>query len=138
DARFDELQCDKARPRELQVRVEQARTTFECQAGLSRRSPTGQGGSQTILSKSGTTEYSANGSLTNPTARRVSRAFEKDIYGQASRLISIGKLNASPRLHTRPITWSSSRSLQEPYGSGDLILWRVSRLDAFSVSPFRT
>ena len=75
DARFDELQCDKARPRELQVRVEQARTTFECQAGLSRRSPKGEGGSQTILSKSGTTEYSANGSLTNPTARRVSRAF---------------------------------------------------------------
>src|SRR5919198_429924 len=62
----------------------------------------------------------------------------KTIYGQAARLISIGKLNASPRLHTRPITWSSSRSLQEPYGSGDLILWRVSRLDAFSVSPFRT
>src|SRR6188474_2257639 len=62
----------------------------------------------------------------------------ENIYGQASRLVSIGKLNASPRLHTRPITWSSSRSLQEPYGSGDLILWRVSRLDAFSVSPFRT
>jgi len=36
---------------------------------------------------------------------------EKSIYGQASRLISIGKLNASPRLHTRPIAWSSSRSL---------------------------
>ena len=36
----------------------------------------------------------------------------KTIYGQASRLISIGKLNVSPRLHTRPITWSSSRSLQ--------------------------
>src|SRR5262249_2526649 len=33
-------------------------------------------------------------------------------YGQASRLISIGKLNVLPRLHTRPITWSSSRSLQ--------------------------
>ena len=28
---------------------------------------------------------------------------KKQIYGQASRLISIGKLNASPRLHTRPI-----------------------------------
>ena len=35
----------------------------------------------------------------------------KNDYGQASRLISIGKLNVSPRLHTRPITWSSSRSL---------------------------
>src|SRR6266705_487738 len=42
------------------------------------------------------------------------RAFAhvKRKYGQASRLISIGKLNASPRLHTRPIAWSSSRSLQ--------------------------
>ena len=68
------------------------------------------------------TEYSANGSFTAPRdagfkdpALRVlpfgsphctqsfSRAFEKYIYGQASRLISIGKLNASPRLHTRPI-----------------------------------
>jgi hypothetical protein len=35
----------------------------------------------------------------------------KRSYGQASRLISIGKLNVSLRLHTRPITWSSSRSL---------------------------
>jgi hypothetical protein len=39
------------------------------------------------------------------------RSRGKRIYGQASRLISIGKLNVSPRLHTRPITWSSSRSL---------------------------
>jgi len=44
----------------------------------------------------------------------------------------------SPPLHTWPITWSSSRSLQRPCGLGDLILWRVSRLDAFSVSPVRT
>ena len=36
---------------------------------------------------------------------------ETKIYGQASRLISNGKLNVSRRLHTRPITWSSSRSL---------------------------
>ena len=79
--------------------------------------------------------------LPDPTSRsgfHVHVCVRKTIYGQASRLISIGKLNASLRLHTRPITWSSSRSLQEPYGSGDLILWRVSRLDAFSVSPFRT
>src|SRR6266550_4010697 len=41
-----------------------------------------------------------------------------EIYGQASRLISIGKLNVSPRLHTRPITWSSSRSLQGSYDPG--------------------
>src|SRR5206468_11355992 len=86
-----------------------------------------------------TTEYSANGSFDRHTLHaEFLSCIEKDIYGQAARLISIGQLNASPRLHTRPITWSSSRSLQEPYGSGDLILWRVSRLDAFSVSPFRT
>ena len=36
---------------------------------------------------------------------------QKTIYGQASRLISIGKLNTSLCLHTRPIAWSSSRSL---------------------------
>ena len=61
-----------------------------------------------------TTEYSANGSFDRPTHRCTQCFFsciEKNIYGQASRLISIGKLNASPRLHTRPITWSSSRSL---------------------------
>ena len=34
-------------------------------------------------------------------------------------------------------TWSSSRSLC-PLGAGDLILRRVSRLDAFSVYPGRT
>ena len=60
------------------------------------------------------TEYPANGSFDRAIhARSVSsRASEKNRYGQASRLISIGKLNASLRLHTRPITWSSSRSLQ--------------------------
>ena len=59
-------------------------------------------------------------------------------YGQASRLISIGQLNVSLRFHTRPINLVV---YQEPSGTfvqGDLILWRVSRLDAFSVSPFRT
>src|SRR3954449_7929106 len=59
-----------------------------------------------------TTEYPANGSFDRLTSRSgFARALET-IYGQASRLISIGKLNVSPRLHTRPITWSSSRSLQ--------------------------
>src|SRR5215471_6322805 len=90
-----------------------------------------------VASSNVTTEYSANGSFARPHKHAEHSCIESN-YGQASRLISIGKLNASPRLHTRPITWSSSRSLQEPYGSGDLILWRVSRLDAFSVSPFRT
>src|ERR1700731_4736424 len=70
-----------------------------------------------------TAEYLANGSLTEPPhaafphawmsiTRRSFGTGGRKIYGQASRLISIGKLNVSPRLHTRPITWSSSRSLQ--------------------------
>ena len=60
-----------------------------------------------------TTEYPANGSFNRITSRSGFVAcIGKTIYGQASRLISIGKLNMSPCLHTRPITWSSSRSLQ--------------------------
>ena len=35
-------------------------------------------------------------------------------------------------------TWSSTRSLQRSCDLGDLISWRVSRLDAFSISPIRT
>ena len=64
------------------------------------------------------TEYPANGSFF-ATPRRASmcvhvcprRSLGQRKYGQASRRISIGQLNASRRLHTRPITWSSSRSL---------------------------
>src|SRR5437660_9928546 len=49
-------------------------------------------------------EYPANGSFDRSPSRSVSACMlRKIIYGQASRLISIGKLNASPRLHTRPI-----------------------------------
>ena len=66
-----------------------------------------------------TAEYPANGSLTEPPHAAVSaRIVQNKLYGQASRLISIGKLNVSPRLHTRPIAWSSSRSLQRPCGLG--------------------
>ena len=36
-------------------------------------------------------------------ATPIAAGRKKRSYGQASRLISIGKLNASPRLHTRPI-----------------------------------
>jgi hypothetical protein len=65
------------------------------------------------------TEYPANGSFDLPPNHaallhdtREPKLTSVRNYGQASRLISIGKLNVSPRLHTRPITWSSSRSLQ--------------------------
>src|SRR4029079_1925134 len=63
------------------------------------------------------TEYPANGSFDRSRHMQSIRACKRK-YGQASRLISIGKLNASPRLHTRPITWSSSRSLQGSYDPG--------------------
>ena len=54
-----------------------------------------------------TTEYPANGSFLRSHHAAVSAciALVETIYGKASRLISIGKLNVSPRLHTRPITW---------------------------------
>ena len=58
--------------------------------------------------------------------------------GQASRLISIGQLHVSLRFHTRPINLVVYQEPSGTYVQGNLILWRVSRLDAFSVSPFRT
>ena len=82
-----------------------------------------EGGSSQTMSKSQpaialtlrlATEYLANGSLTDSRHAAFPRALcvaagssepAEKIYGQASRLISIGKLNVSPRLHTRPITW---------------------------------
>ena len=54
------------------------------------------------------------------------------------RVISTGQLNTLLCLHTQPINLVV---YQEPSGAeaqGNLILRRVSRLDAFSVSPFRT
>ena len=58
------------------------------------------------------TEYPANGSFNRPYSRSgfvacmsAAEPRTKKNYGQASRLISIGQLNVSPRLHTRPITW---------------------------------
>ena len=60
-------------------------------------------------------------------------------YGQASRMISNGRLNASPRLHRRPIdqlVWLVPSV--ESSSMGHLILGRASRLDAFSGYPFRT
>ena len=52
---------------------------------------------------------------------------------QADRAISTAKLNASLHFHIRPINvvvYHGSRR--------DLVLRRVSRLDAFSVYPFPT
>ena len=52
---------------------------------------------------------------------------------QAYRAISTAKLNASLHLHTRPINVVVYHDSQR-----DLVLRRVSRLDAFSVYPFTT
>ena len=60
-------------------------------------------------------------------------------YGQASRLISSGRLSASPRLHRRPIdrvVFPAPSGAPSALGCG--ILGRASRLDAFSGYPFRT
>ena len=52
---------------------------------------------------------------------------------QADRAISTGKLNALPRLHTRPINVVVYHGSQ-----GDLVSRWVYRLDAFSGYPVRT
>ena len=85
-----------------------------------------------------TTEYPANGSSSldmQPRSRGLWR--EEYMVKPHGSLVPVSfthRCASTPGLST----WSSTRSLQEPYGSGDLISWRVSRLDAFRVSPFRT
>jgi hypothetical protein len=59
-------------------------------------------------------------------------------YGQASRPISTGKLNALLRLHTRPINVVVYNGPSGDCSRGYLILKEASRLDAFSGYPFRT
>ena len=59
-------------------------------------------------------------------------------YGQASRPISTGKLNALLHLHTRPINVVVYNGPLGDCSRGYLILKEASRLDAFSGYPFRT
>ena len=59
-------------------------------------------------------------------------------YGQASRPISTGKLNALLHLHTRPINVVVYNGPLGTCVQGYLILKEASRLDAFSGYPFRT
>ncbi len=56
-------------------------------------------------------------------------------YGQASRVISTGRLNVSPRLHLQPINLVVYQDPSAPEGEGNLIFGRASRLDAFSAYP---
>ena len=62
----------------------------------------------------------------------------KTFYGQASRSISTGQLNALLHLHTRPINVVVSNGPSGDFSQGDLVLRGASRLDAFSGYPFRT
>ncbi len=63
-------------------------------------------------------------------------------YGQASRTISTASLKASRLLHSQPINPVVFRGPLDLSScddkKGNLILRRVSRLDAFSVYPYRT
>jgi EmrB/QacA subfamily drug resistance transporter len=59
-------------------------------------------------------------------------------YGQAERAISTGKLHALLHFHIQPIKHVVfDCALLYPFGLGDLILRRASRLDAFSGYHFR-
>ena len=61
----------------------------------------------------------------------------KEILWSSPRPISTAKLNASRHLHTQPINLVVFKGLTR-YTMGYLILESASRLDAFSVYPFRT
>jgi hypothetical protein len=61
----------------------------------------------------------------------------KEFYGQASRPISTGKLNALLHLHIRPINLVVSEGSSATEVEGYLIFGWASRLDAFSAYPFR-
>ena len=65
--------------------------------------------------------------------RALSRMDMEDESNQADRAISTGKLNALPRLHSRPINVVVYHGSQ-----GEIVSRWVSRLDAFSGYPVRT
>src|SRR5688572_13496388 len=81
-----------------------------------------------------TTEHPANGSPSQPRHALLKRENMVKPHGSLVPVSSTHRCASTPGLST----WSSTRSLQRDYSLGDLISWRVSRLDAFSVSPFRT
>ena len=61
----------------------------------------------------------------------------KEILWSSPRPISTAKLNASRHLHTQPINLVVFKGSYF-FRMGNLILRGASRLDAFSVYPFRT
>src|SRR5665647_1495797 len=62
----------------------------------------------------------------------------KSYIRSSPRSISIGQLNASLHLHTRPINHLFLMGSYLLNGVGELILRLASRLDAFSAYPFQT
>ncbi len=59
--------------------------------------------------------------------------------GAAKRLaVSTGRLKRLPAVHVRPIDLVVFQEPSQSKTAGDLVLRRVSRLDAFSVYPGRT
>ena len=62
----------------------------------------------------------------------------KEILWSSPRPISTAKLNASRHLHTQPINLVVFKGSYSINSMGYLILEPASRLDAFSVYPFRT
>jgi hypothetical protein len=58
--------------------------------------------------------------------------------GQAARLLGPVGCGGRPPCTPGLSTWSSSRSLRTPEGTGNLVSERASRLDAFSAYPFPT
>ena len=74
--------------------------------------------------------------------KRLLRPFDDrmmaTIYGQASRPISTGKLNALLHVHLRPINLVVFEGPLATYVEGYLIFGGASCLDAFSAYPFRT
>ena len=68
----------------------------------------------------------------------VDTSAEQRISAEKRSAVSTGQLRRLLALHTRPIYPVVFREPSSHKGKGDLILQRVSRLDAFSVYPGRT
>ena len=52
--------------------------------------------------------------------------------------VRTGRLRRSPAVHSRPIDLVVFQEPSDPWGHGNLVLKRASRLDAFSAYPFPT
>jgi hypothetical protein len=76
--------------------------------------------------------------LTGPADAATLVEAAADRGGQAARLLGPVGCGGRPPCTPGLSTWSSPRSLRTPTGTGNLVLKRASRLDAFSAYPFPT